>query len=67
MQKWEYLNLQTLNNEYSINGESFIGFKPKENSLNIINQLGTEGWELVSAFAYHLSDREYMFKRPINE
>ena len=65
MQKWEYLNLRTLNNEYSINGEGFIEYKSKEDSLKIINQLGKEGWELVSAFAYHLSDREYMFKRPI--
>ena len=65
MQKWEYLNLRTLNNEYSVNGGGFVEYKPNEGSLLIINNLGKEGWELVSAFAYHLSDREYMFKRPI--
>jgi hypothetical protein len=65
MQKWEYLNLQSLNNEYSINGEAFVAYKKGEDALKVINKLGNEGWELVSAFAYHLSDREYMFKRPI--
>jgi hypothetical protein len=53
------------NQEYSINGDSSIEFKPGENAIQIINKLGKEGWELVSAFAYHLSDREYMFKRPL--
>ncbi len=65
MQKWEYLNLRSENQEYSINGDSSIEFKPGESSIQIINKLGKEGWELVSAFAYHLSDREYMFKRPL--
>lgn len=65
MQKWEYLQLSWFEEEaqrrFALNGE----FKHAWNArtpLQVLNELGAEGWELV---AMDVAARESFFKRPL--
>jgi hypothetical protein len=70
MQKWEYLTLQL---DYSggratarsMNEQELRDWKRTPLYL-LMNQLGGEGWELVGAVGYHISNGniELCFKRP---
>src|SRR5450631_2003415 len=60
MQKWEYLTMQL---EYpggratarSVNGQELRDWK-KTPLYVLMNQLGADGWEFVSAIGYHVSN-----------
>lgn len=65
MQKWEYLQLKLFTDygevRYAVNGQ----FKHEWNNQAfhaILNNLGDQGWELVTEEA-----REYLFKRAKGE
>ena len=68
--KWEYLTVKTDNRLFSgrivskVNGERVakqVGFFLQLPSFDeYLNQLGKDGWELVSA----IGPKEFIFKRP---
>ncbi len=62
MQKWQYTCL-------FVNGEHNVVKKDGKSSLNepiwvMLNRLGEEGWEVVSATTYQESDSYIILKRP---
>ena len=62
MQKWEYLTFYSAGNYYEINGGDQVKYKPNETLHMILNQFGTDGWELVS----QPNNNIWTFKRPLN-
>jgi|GEM_PF-3341961 hypothetical protein len=72
MQKWEYGELrenvgkQTIFN--TVTQLWWQGQSVKKKRIDFMNELGSEGWELVSSSAAVYSYdtvREYIFKRPL--
>lgn len=68
MQKWEYMTLHLVMNEK----ENLIWFDAQEDDRNIdarLNELGEEGWELVSVDTRSLSGvtigTVFYLKRPV--
>jgi hypothetical protein len=68
MQQWQYamLRFDAVKRQYSINGlMSAVG--QNETDMSVLDKLGTEGWEMVTAhFAQgYDSISVYLFKRPL--
>ena len=66
MQRWEYMTLQLVMNEK----ENLVWFDSQEDNRNVsarLNELGAEGWELLSVDTNSLSGVTirtiYYFKR----
>jgi hypothetical protein len=65
MQKWEYLTLE-LNKAYGttkffVNGDMQPTLK-NQSLANVLNQIGTQGWEMVGISASN-DGQTYIFKR----
>ena len=70
MTKWEYLLLISKitvggdEKPWIINGHGLRGWDKGPDLLDYINQLGDEGWDLVTEYKEAVGVRGYWFKRP---
>lgn len=67
MQKWEYLFLHIVGQEYAINRGKFTAFKQGENIWTVTDKLRKEGWELMLKDCEEILNASgtWVFKRPI--
>jgi hypothetical protein len=69
MQQWEYLTARVTGAGGGYRWKDTSGrsehLESMAEPISILNQLGSEGWELVSVgFTDHQMPRSYLFKRP---
>lgn len=67
MQKWEYLYLHIVGEEYAINGDDFRVFKEGESIFTVTHDLGKQGWELMLKAPESMNNASgtWVFQRPI--
>lgn len=67
MNKWEYLTLETSTNygstKFHVNGELQTALKNAQLPV-VMNQLGSQGWELVGLNRNEEGNMTYVCKRP---
>jgi hypothetical protein len=67
MQKWEYLFLHIVGQQYAINGGDFTVFSEDESILTVTHDLEKKGWELMlkDYESTHQASGTWVFKRPL--